>query len=317
MTTDDRTPPSESVRIDGTVMFAAFDGWNDAGNAASGAVLHLVEEWHANEHYRLDPEDYHDFQVNRPVLTHRGLSERSIAWPITAISTATAPVTGRQVALVHGIEPSMRWKRYCAEIIATAQELGVTTIVVVGALLADVPHTRPVPVSLFADDADLQDRFGIESSDYEGPIGIVGVLQDMAAHAGLDAFALWAAVPHYVAQSPAPKATLAILRRIEDLLGEPIPADALAQDSEAWQRGVDDLAREDEQIAEYVQQLEAVKDTADLPEASGDAIAEEFERFLRRRGFQQRGGARGQDSSGRALPSDSGSAIPEDPSGDD
>lgn len=292
MTSESESSASTDRRLPGKIMFAAFEGWNDAGSAASAAVLHLADVWEAKQMIELDPEDYHDFQVNRPILHQRGRARRQIVWPQTTVSSATIPGTDREVVLVHGIEPSMRWRSYCAELVAAASELDVTTIVVIGALLADVPHTRPVPVSLYSEDPTLQSDLGVEASDYEGPIGIVGVLQDFALSAGLHSAALWAAVPHYVAQSPAPKATVAILHRLEDLTGEHIPLGSLVEESEAWQRGVDELARDDEQIAEYVQQLEAVKDTAELPEASGEAIAEEFEKFLRRRGFQQGGVSR-------------------------
>jgi proteasome assembly chaperone (PAC2) family protein len=264
------------------VMLCAFEGWNDAGDAASGAVLHLEEVWAATQIAEVDPEDYYDFQVNRPeVVIEDG--ERSITWPTTRISVARIPLATRDVVLVAGIEPSMRWRAFTAELLGIARELGVEMVVTLGALLADTPHTRPVPVSGTSSDEGISVRMGYEPSTYEGPTGIVGVLQDACASAGIPAVSLWAAVPHYVAQPPCPKATLALLARIEDLLDVPVPLADLPEESRAWQIGVDELAGEDEEIAAYVHQLEEVVDTAELPEASGDAIAREFERYLRRR----------------------------------
>ena len=271
-------PPSRD-----TVLLAAFDGWNDAGSAATQALEHLHEVWGAEQVDELDPEEYHDFQVNRPVVGFDAEGNREITWPTTAIAVATAPRTGRRVVLVHGIEPSMRWRRYCAEVLDIAAGLGVRSVVTLGALLADVPHTRPIPVTTTSDDPEVRARLGLEPNSYEGPTGIVGVLQHEASGRGLRAVSLWAAVPHYVAHPPSPKATLAILTALESLLGEPVPLGELPEDSVAWQHGVDELASEDAEIAEYVHQLEEAKDTAELPEASGEAIAQEFERYLRRR----------------------------------
>lgn len=279
---------SESAAADlparDTIMLAAFEGWNDAGGAATAALEHLHDVWGAEQVDELDPEEYHDFQVNRPVVGTSPDGSREITWPTTAVAVATAPRTGRQVVLVHGIEPSMRWRRYCGELLDIATGLGVRTIITVGALLADVPHTRPIPVNATSDDAEVRQLLGLEATSYEGPTGIVGVLQHEAGLRGdMQALSLWAAVPHYVAAPPSPKATLAILQRIESLIGESVPMADLPEDATAWQHGVDELAGEDAEIGEYVRQLEEAKDTADLPEASGEAIAQEFERYLRRR----------------------------------
>ncbi len=264
------------------VMLCAFEGWNDAGDAASGAVLHLEDVWGATQIAEIDPEDYYDFQVNRPEV---GFDDdvRIVTWPTTRISIARIPLATRDVVLVHGIEPSMRWRTFTQELLGVARDLGVEMVVTLGALLADSPHTRPVPVSGTSSDSGLSLRLGYEPSTYEGPTGIVGVLQDACASAGIPAVSLWAAVPHYVAQPPCPKATLALLARIEDLLDVPVPLGDLPEESRAWQTGVDELASEDEEIAAYVRTLEEAVDTAELPEASGDAIAREFERYLRRR----------------------------------
>lgn len=265
------------------MMLAAFEGWNDAGSAASEALTAIANAWDAKTVHELDPEDYYDFQVNRPVVSTGEEGGRSLAWPRTRVSVATAPLSGRTVVLVQGVEPSMRWRSFCAEILDTARRLRVRTVVCVGALLADVPHTRPIPVQTTSDDPRVQAALDVEPGDYEGPSGIVGVLAHEAAARELHSVSLWAAVPHYVAQPPSPKATLALLTRLEELLGEATPTGELAEDAHAWQRGVDELAEEDPEVAEYVRQLEQAKDTAELPEASGEAIAREFERYLRRR----------------------------------
>jgi predicted ATP-grasp superfamily ATP-dependent carboligase len=177
----------------------------------------------------------------------------------------------------------MRWRAFTTELVGYAQQLGVSTLITLGALLADVPHTRPIPVTTTSDDEGLVHRLALEPSGYQGPTGIVGVLQEGATRVGIPGLSLWAAVPHYVAQPPSPKATLALLRRVEELLDVTVPFGELPEDARAWEHGVDELAEEDSEIAEYVRQLEDAKDTADLPEASGEAIAREFERYLRRR----------------------------------
>ncbi|ARF54539.1 PAC2 family protein [Streptomyces gilvosporeus] len=269
------------------VMVAAFEGWNDAGDAASAAVAHLDREWKGEVFAALDAEDYYDFQVNRPTVFLDG-GVRKITWPTTRLSVVRVGDTDgkgrrRDLVLVRGIEPSMRWRSFCNEILGFAHELGVEMVVVLGALLGDTPHTRPVPVTGVTSDADLATRLDLEESRYEGPTGIVGILQEACTHAGVPAVSLWAAVPHYVSQPPNPKASLALLNRLEDLLGISIPLGELSEDARAWQLGVDQLAAEDTEVAEYVQSLEEARDTAELPEASGEAIAREFERYLRRR----------------------------------
>ncbi|MBL1093862.1 PAC2 family protein [Streptomyces sp. NPDC001739] len=290
------------------VMVAAFEGWNDAGDAASAAVAHLDREWKGEVFAALDAEDYYDFQVNRPTVFLDG-GVRKITWPTTRLSVvrvsdANGKGRARDLVLVRGIEPSMRWRSFCNEILGFAHELGVEMLVVLGSLLGDTPHTRPVPVSGVTSDADLARRLDLEESRYEGPTGIVGILQEACTHAGVPAVSLWAAVPHYVSQPPNPKASLALLNRLEDLLDISIPLGELSEDARAWQLGVDQLAAEDSEVAEYVQSLEEARDTADLPEASGEAIAREFERYLRRRdpqsgpGVATEGGlAEGRDSS--------------------
>ncbi|MGB8382371.1 MAG: PAC2 family protein [Dermatophilaceae bacterium] len=264
------------------ILLAAFEGWNDAGEAATKAVSHLARTWHAQVAFELDPEDYYDFQVNRPrAMLAKG--QRRIIWPATRVLVATGTPLERDVVFIEGIEPSTRWRTYTAELLDAANRLGVTTVVTLGALLADVPHTRPIPVSTTSDDPDTQARFGAEQSSYQGPTGIVGVLTEAASRGGLQTLSCWAAVPHYAGGAPSPKATLALLSTLERILDVSIPQAEVADDAQAWEHGVNELAESDEEVAEYVKSLEQATDAAELPEASGDVIAQEFERYLRRR----------------------------------
>lgn len=266
------------------VLVAAFEGWNDAGDAASGAVEHLRTVWSAELLTELDSEDYYDYQVNRPQVSIDETGVRSLTWPATRVYVARVPLFPRDIVLVQGIEPSIRWQQFTREILGLSAHLEVTTVVTLGALLSDIPHTRPVPVTGTSTDPALGAELDLEPSTYEGPTGIVGVLNDACQQAGIASVSLWAAVPHYVAQPPNPKATLALIRRIEDILDVPVPLGELIEEARAWESGVDALAAEDEEVAEYVRQLEEARDATDLPEASGEAIAREFERYLRRRG---------------------------------
>jgi len=283
------------------VAIAAFEGWNDAGEAASGVVNHLAIAWQATPIAAMDPEDFYDFQVNRPVIEIEDGHTKRLIWPTTRISLARArsvepldpadssvPPTGlsRDVVLVHGIEPNMRWRAFSEGLAASLEGLGVNLVILLGALLADAPHTRPVPVSVGSSNARLASDVagGVGRVDYKGPTGIIGVLQHTCTGAGIPAVSLWAQVPHYVAQPPSPKATLALLRGVEDILDVPLPLADLPEEARAWERGVNELAQQDSEVADYVRTLEQAKDAMDLPEASGDAIAREFERYFRRHG---------------------------------
>jgi proteasome assembly chaperone (PAC2) family protein len=265
------------------VMIAAFEGWNDAGEAASSAVDHLISEWSAQTVAAIDPEDFYDFQVNRPTVSLGPDGERQITWPTSQLAVCRPPGSERDLVLLRGIEPNMRWREFCAQLLATADDLGVQLVVTLGALLADTPHTRPIPVTGTATDPELVEQLKLQESRYEGPTGIVGVFQDACDRLDMPAVSFWAAVPHYVAQPPCPKATMALLGQIEDLLEVSVPLGDLPEESRAWERGVDELSREDSEVAEYVRALEESRDAADLPEASGEAIAREFERYLKRR----------------------------------
>jgi proteasome assembly chaperone (PAC2) family protein len=275
-------PPLPALRR--PVLVAAFEGWNDAGDAASAAVEHLELVWEAREVATVDPDDYYDFQVNRPTVSLVDGKTRHISWPTTRFSVCSPPGTGRDVVLLRGLEPNMRWRGFCQELLALGAAMGVELVVTLGALLADSPHTRPVPVSGTASDPATAEGLGLERSRYEGPTGIVGVFQDAVTTAGLPAVSFWAAVPHYVAQPPCPKATVALLRRVEDLLDMPVPLGDLPERAREWERHVDELAAEDSDVAEYIASLEQREPEVDLPEASGEAIANEFERYFKRRG---------------------------------
>ncbi|MBG6218282.1 proteasome assembly chaperone (PAC2) family protein [Arthrobacter sp. CAN_A6] len=266
-----------------TIMLAAFEGWNDAGEAASDALKYMGRFWGSEKISTIDADEFYDFQFTRPVIKRNGSGQRRIKWPNTKISKASVPNSNLDIILVHGVEPSYKWRAYTAELVASAKELDVDCIVLVGALLADVPHTRPIPVTVTSDDDLVRESLEVEPSTYEGPIGIVGVLAEMGLLADIPTLSLWAAVPHYVGQSPSPKAQLALLSKLEEVLQVGVETQALIEESEAWERGVDELATEDPEVAAYVRQLEEAKDTVDLPEASGESIAREFERYLKKR----------------------------------
>jgi predicted ATP-grasp superfamily ATP-dependent carboligase len=287
-------------------MVCAFQGWNDAGDAASSAVAFLASALDARRFARIDSEEFYDFQANRPAirLTEESRSRdgedgedegaaaagaaREIEWPTVEIFEATAPRAPRDLVLVQGVEPSMRWRAFSSHMVDLAEALGVQVVVSLGALLGDVPHTRPVAMTGHASDAALLERVGIQASSYEGPTGIVGVLHTACAQAGLPSASLWAAVPHYVAAAANPKAALALLRRVEVLIGVSVDVTELESSAEDYERQVGLAVRSDPDIQAFVERLEQAADSEEqstqeeLP--SGDIIASEFQRFLRQRG---------------------------------
>lgn len=270
-------------RLRSPVVVAAFEGWNDAADASTAAVEHLENAFGAKVVGAMDPDDYYDFQVNRPTVGGVDGVSRKITWPTTRLSVARPPASDSDLVLIRGLEPNMRWRGFTEELVEAVRALGSDMVVTLGALLADSPHTRPVPISGTAGDPATAARLGLEPSRYEGPTGIVGVFADGCARAELASVSFWAAVPHYVANPPCPKATLALLRRVEDLLDIEIPLADLPDRARAWERQVDELAAGDTEVADYVRSLESREPETALPEASGDAIAREFERYLRRR----------------------------------
>jgi len=336
----------------------AFEGWNDAGEAASGAVETLKGLLNLYPIAEIDSERYFDFQFNRPTVTHDEDGERLLIWPSvitygpvslrprheqplplreqsdravqsdqtahsdqaaqddqaahsdraahsdqtahsdraahsdqTAHSDRAAQddapaITGANAAGIHlllGTEPSRNWRSFTEEIMQTITENGITGVIFLGAMLADVPHTRPISVFVGSDNAAVRRELGVERSLYEGPVGILSVLGDAVERAGIPTVSVWASVPHYVHNAPSPKATLAIVEKLEEIMDVVIPRGDLPDESVAWETGIDALASDDEEMASYISQLEQARDTVDSPEASGEAIAREFERYLRRR----------------------------------
>lgn len=272
------------------VAIAAFEGWNDAADASTAVVEHLEQEWGAEPIAALDPEDFYDFQVNRPTVTMSEGETRRIEWPTTRFSVATPPDAERDIVLIRGIEPSMRWRTFCEQVLEVCHSLEVSRIVLLGALLADVPFTRPLPVSGSAPrgtaTTDTTERLGLTPTRYEGPTGIVGVLHDACVRADLETVSFWVHVPHYANNPPCPKATLALLHRVEEVLDLPVPTGDLAKESSEWEERLKQAAEQDAELAEYVRELEERSGDAGLQPLSGDEIAQEFEKYLRRRGGQ-------------------------------
>jgi proteasome assembly chaperone (PAC2) family protein len=272
------------------VMVMAFSGWNDAAEGASGAIEHLLSIWREKDDEILpqliadvEPEDFYDFQVNRPQVSVDDSSIRNITWPSTQIFGLEIPSMDRDLVIVTGVEPSMRWKTFTTDLLDLADDLEVTLVVTLGSLLADTPHSRPITVTGTGAHPNIAERLGVSVSKYEGPTGILGIIQDGCMRRGIDAISLWAAVPHYASASPSPKASLALINSLEDFLEVSFPLGTLQEDADEWEKSVDELAAEDNDVAEYVKALEESKDAAELPDVSGDSIAKEFERYLRRR----------------------------------
>ena len=272
------------------VLVAAFGGWNDAGDAASTAVEHLSLTWEATDLYDIDPDDYYDYQSSRPTVRQNGGVMRRLEWPSTGISFCRVPAATSDLVLVLGVEPNFRWRSFCQEIIDMAFALNVERVVTLGSLLADTPHTRPVPITGSAYSTEAVKKYGLTESKYEGPTGITGVLNQMFIQAGVPAISLWASVPHYLGHPPNPKATLALLHRLEEIIETPIPLGMLPEQAQEWEESISDMLSDDEDMAAYVRELEEREDsgadddaTDPLTEVDGDTLAAEFERYLRGR----------------------------------
>ncbi len=313
--------------LSGRLLVVAFEGWNDAGEAATGALRLLQEQLDVEMMTEVDTEDYYDFAFNRPVLSQDEDGTRRLIWPGTTLygptpvsagdasaddatadsSAAESPVEApieeaddaglagdaqlrvrsdntRNIYLLVGTEPSRNWKRFTDEVIGAAQAAGVSGVVLLGAMLADVPHTRPISINVSSENPGVREQLGIERSTYEGPVGILSVLAEGAENRGIPTVSIWASVPHYVHNAPSPKATLALIDKLEELVDVVIPRGTLIDEASVWEAGVDALANDDDEMAGYIRQLEQARDTVDSPEASGEAIAQEFERYLRKRG---------------------------------
>ncbi len=266
------------------VLVVAFDGWNDAGEAASAAAARLRAENEYEPVLSVDPELYFDYQYTRPQVRLDADGTRSLTWP-EATLWRPAPGEGTRLWLLSGVEPARAWQAFAAEFIDAALSEDITGLVALGSMMSDVPHTRPISVFAGSDNEKLRTELGLERSTYEGPVGILSVLAAAAEDAGIPTAALWASVPHYVAgHTTSPKATLALLDKLTELTGSPIARGELPAEALAWEASIDAAAADDEEMTEYIRQLERTRDTWDSPEASGDAIAQEFEKYLRRDG---------------------------------
>jgi proteasome assembly chaperone (PAC2) family protein len=276
-------------------LVCGFQGWNDAGDAASSAVSFVAEALAAREFATIDPEEFYDFQATRPRIKlsdeqRRGGQGRMIEWPEVHLYEARVPRAPRDLVLLTGHEPSFRWRTFTGLIVELAEAIGVQLVVTLGALLADVPHTRPVSVTGFATDPALVARLGLTESSYEGPTGILGVLHDACRTAGLPSASLWAAVPHYIAASPNPKASLALIRKLEGLVGVVIDARELESAAAEYERQVNLAVAHDPDVQAFVERLEQAAgdeppERFELP--SGETIERELQRFLRQRGGEQ------------------------------
>ncbi|HZT44814.1 MAG TPA: PAC2 family protein [Gaiellaceae bacterium] len=273
------------------VLVAAFRGWNDGGQGASLAAGYLAKRWDARRFAEIDPEGFYDFQATRPhVKLEEGFTRR-IDWPETIFYHARPEGMDRDAVLLLGIEPNLRWRTFAGLIVDLARELGVDLVVTLGALLADVPHTRSVPVTGSATDPELIEQLGLQASRYEGPTGIVGVLHDACRRSGLASASLWAAVPHYVSLAPSPKAAAALCERLGTLLGAEIDTAELEEAAAAYVNQVSDAIASDEETAAYVEELERRVDELDETEIpSGESLAAELSRFLREREEEENGG---------------------------
>jgi proteasome assembly chaperone (PAC2) family protein len=269
-------------------LVCAFSGWNDAASAASTALEAVAASLDSEVTARIDPEDFYDFQVNRPTIRLVEGQTREIDWPANTILSVRVPTAERDLVLMSGTEPNVRWRTFAEAIVGVADRLGVEMVVSLGALMADVAHTRPVPITGLASDPELVEQLGMSRSSYEGPTGIVGVVHDVCRRHGMTSASLWAAVPHYVAAVPNPKAALALLRRLEGLTGIAVEASELEDASERFTEQVDEAVAANPEIEELVTTLEASQEedyevpTQNMP--SADDLAQDFQRFLRQRG---------------------------------
>ena len=277
-------------------LVCAFQGWNDAGDAASAALQYVGASLEATRFAQVDPEEYFDFQATRPKVTLTEGRMRKIEWPAIELYEVRVPRAPRDLVLLEGPEPSMRWRTFCDQVVDLAEALGVQMVVTLGALLADVPHSRPVQISGMSADDGLVDRLGtVRQTSYEGPTGIVGVLHSACQEAGIPSASLWAAVPHYVAAAPNPKAALALVRKLETIVGVTVDAEELESAAGDYERQVSLAVQSDPDVQAFVERLEqaieeeegqAAMDPNELP--SGDVLAREFQRFLRQRGPEER-----------------------------
>jgi predicted ATP-grasp superfamily ATP-dependent carboligase len=277
-------------RLRAPVMVCAFKGWNDAGEAASAAVSFIRESFDAEDVASIDPEEYFDFTAVRPTVRLTEGLTREIDWPSATVSAAAVPGAEGDLVTVQATEPSLRWRRYTENILAAARELDVRMVITLGALLADVPHSRPVAITGLASEQSLVRKLGFQNTRYEGPTGIVGVLHHACSKAGLASASLWASVPHYVAAAPNPKVALALVRAFEGVAGVVVDAGELESAAEDYERQVSAAVASDPEVKAFVERLETAMDEVQADEPSeeslpsADSIARDFQRFLRQRG---------------------------------
>jgi proteasome assembly chaperone (PAC2) family protein len=269
------------------VLVCAFRGWNDAAAAASTALTAVTASFDSELIAKVDPEDYFDFQSTRPTISMDAGMSRRIEWPENNLIAVRVPTADRDLVLLDGTEPNLRWRTFSETIATAADALGVELVITLGALIAEVSHTLPVPITGLASDQDLIDELDLERSNYEGPTGIVGVVHDLCREAGISSASLWAAVPHYVAAVPNPKAALALLRRLEGLTGIAVEASELEEETSDYEEQIGRAVAANPEIEDLVSRIEAeqvdmLEEGEELP--SADSIAREFQRFLRQRG---------------------------------
>jgi proteasome assembly chaperone (PAC2) family protein len=274
------------------VFVAAFRGWNDGGQGASLAGGYLAKQWEAARFAEIEAESFYDFQATRPHVSLEEGMTRKLDWPDNGFFHAEIPGTDRDAVILLGTEPNLRWKTFSKLVLGLVTDLGVERVVTFGSLLADVPHTRPAPVTAAATDEDLMEELGLEPSRYEGPTGIVGVLLDACRSSGISSLSLWAAVPHYVSLAPSPRAALSLVRRFGELMKIDVDVTELEQAADEYSEQVSEAVASDADTAAYVEELERRVDMLsaeqDLP--SGDSLAAELTRFLRERDEEENGG---------------------------
>lgn len=273
------------------IALVAFGGWSDAGEAATGVITHLLASLSGDNEpeiilpeiiAEIESEDFYDFQVNRPLIFVDDSMIRSLTWPGTQVFGVRNPLGERDFVVVRGVEPSMKWRTFANELLDLFDDLEIELVITLGSMLADTPHTRAIPVSGTGAHPDIAKRLGVEVSRYEGPTGILAVIQDGCVRRGIDAIALWAAIPHYANGTPSPKATLALINGLEDFLEISLPQGELPELASAWEVAVNEMVKEDSDIEEYIKGLEESKDSVEISEESGEELAREVERFLRR-----------------------------------
>jgi proteasome assembly chaperone (PAC2) family protein len=272
------------------IMVCAFKGWNDAGEAATAALSYIRGHFDSDPVAEIDPEDYYDFTAVRPTVRLAEGRTREIEWPENTITASHVPGAEGDLVMLQGVEPSLRWHGFTRAVVEVASKLGVRMVITLGALLADVPHSRPVSITGIASDEDFLERLGFERTNYEGPTGIVGVLHHHCAAAGLPSASLWASVPHYVAAAPNPKVALALVRAFEGTAGVAVDAGELEEAADDYERQVSAAVASDPEVKAFVERLESAMDEVqgdvpteeDIP--SADTIARDFQRFLRQRG---------------------------------